>query len=81
MSTTEWRAKDRRACETPVPLPFSAYQRAVKQKRRVRRAEGEEQSEGARPEGAQAGSKARRDLRQQAYEARVSGRNMLCVFL
>ena len=39
-----------------------------------------EQSEGARPEGAQAGSKARRDLRQQNTEASDSERRWTAVF-
>ena len=64
-----------------MPRPFLHISEPLNKKDECAEPKAKEQSEGARPEGAQAGSKARRDLRQQAYEARVSGRNMLCDFL
>ena len=55
----------------PVPRPFSAYQRAVKQKRRVRRAEGE---------GA-VGSKPARPVMNEATAERRTGLRCLRFFV
>ena len=66
-----------------MPRPIQPFVYVVKasSKKDVRaEPKAKERTEGARPEGAQAGSKARRDLRQQNTEASDSERRWTAVF-